>query len=447
MSKHLMDPKQRIQLASKMMGRKLYEYQEKFLLAGNDPSIKGRIALKGRQTGFSTIMCVEAAIDFQYFNNYLVLFVSKKESYAAELLDRTRTYLRALGHSYYKDNVVTDNDTELSWSNGSRILALSQEPSNARGFTANMAYVDEIAFLQWQMELMEALSPALVREGRICLVSTPNGRGDLFHNTWERREELGYWSIEVPWHKCPDLSPSYMEKERERLKTTRKSFSQEYECSFDVKADAAVTWDFLKGLIKSPTTDGGTRVLGWDPAKTKHGSGVCILQAEDKYKEVIHLEDLKGSDFKAQSERIMELVEVFNVSKVYVDDWGIGSPIGDYLSPIKHKLNRMHLKKDDKLNLYHYMVSEGEANRFSIRELPLTSALLGQLYDFDTRTGKFPDKGDEHGDLGMSVILAWNYVPRSVKVQARDISAQIRGFSSSSHHNNDPGQWFQSREQ
>ena len=415
-------PEQRVKMGELMLGRPLYQYQADILVAGLDPSTRWRIINSSRQVGKSTTIAIEAAIDSLFNYNSTILLVSLTETKAALLLDMVRKSIQSLGDQFYKEQVLRDTYTELTFRNGSRIVSLTQEPNNARGYTANQVYIDEMAHLKWQDQLLEAVAPAAIREGKVLISSTPNGVGNLFHQLWVSDNTL--WKKSIPWTDCPDLSPEMMELERDRLVAEGSSFDQEYCCSFERKAQSIWNWTELSDITTSTWDEEkkGVRVLGWDPAQTRHSSAVCILQKRGKKVELIHLVDLKGLPYPEQADRVMQLCKEHQVSTVLLDEGGVGKAAYDLLAPIQSRVKRMNFTKKFKVQTAHSIKAEADRHNFTVREIPLSDQLKQDLYMFNPDSGTFPETKKGHGDFGCALFLAWSEIKTNRTSGFRPIS-------------------------
>ena len=75
--------------------------------------------------------------------------------------------------------------TEIVFANGSRVVAVPGKPDTVRGFSANVL-LTEFAFfeqpaLTWRAILPSITNPLRGGEKKVRLISTPNGKGDIFH--------------------------------------------------------------------------------------------------------------------------------------------------------------------------------------------------------------------------------------------------------------------------
>src|SRR3989337_4328661 len=152
-----------------------------------DPSPQ-RIILKARQIGISTAIMAEA-LDAAFTEpESLALFVCRNERAATHILSYAYQMLRRLE---LQDQLVKSNETEMSLTNGSRLISLPASKDTGRGYPANHVYLDEHAHQMWAEDIFGAVAPTIARGGRITSVSTPLGRGDLFFCMWGGREREG----------------------------------------------------------------------------------------------------------------------------------------------------------------------------------------------------------------------------------------------------------------
>lgn len=180
------------------------------------------ITLKARQIGWSTLVAYLAFWDAFFHPEQEILFLSRGEREAQQLLakvayglHRLPPWLRERG-----PDIVTDNLQKLSFSNDSSILSLPSASNPARGFTGTLVVVDEWAFLPNAEEAWAAIEPVADVGGQIICLSTANGSGNFFHEMWQRAEDGN--SVFKPmffgWDAVPERDIEWYEtKKREML--------------------------------------------------------------------------------------------------------------------------------------------------------------------------------------------------------------------------------------
>src|SRR3990172_8687388 len=200
-----------------------YRYQA---TAWMDPSPQ-RIILKARQIGISTAIMAEALDGAFTQPDSLALFVSRNERAATHILSYAYQMLRRLE---LQDQLVKSNETEMSLTNGSRLISLPASKDTGRGYPANHVYLDEHAHQMWAEDIFGAIAPTIARGGYITVVSTPVGRRNLFYRIWAGLEGAGWSRHIIPWRSCPVYDEAWYERERPKYITQQ--WAQEFDCDF-----------------------------------------------------------------------------------------------------------------------------------------------------------------------------------------------------------------------
>ena len=197
----------------KLQTIKLYDIQKEFLsyLVEN----KRIICTSGRQQGKSTIYCIYSLWLTCFFPEKKVMILANKLPTALEILGKI-----AMAYEYLPDwlkpSVVTFNKGEIAFANRSVIRGFASSSDAARGWSAQCVILDEFAFLQKNIadKLFTSMFPVISSfdDGKIIMVSTPNGIGNLFYDIWKQansKDENGnkdgwkpfiMWWWQVPGH-------------------------------------------------------------------------------------------------------------------------------------------------------------------------------------------------------------------------------------------------------
>jgi len=178
-----------------------------------------------RQSGKSTTTAVLALWEAIHRPKSVIVLDSPSLRQSQELMLKFSEFLAMVDSS-----VKLDSDTKLSvrFANGSRVVALPGSEKTIRGISAvTLLVLDEAARIP--DDLYGAVRPMLaVSKGRLILLSTPFGEQGFFASTWAHPE--GWQQFEIPWEKCPRISPDFIEEEiRERGNVW---VQQEYCCKF-----------------------------------------------------------------------------------------------------------------------------------------------------------------------------------------------------------------------
>lgn len=208
-----------------------YGYQRDFL---NDTSPR-RLILKARQVGMSQAVAIEAIHRATTLPDRMILMVSRNGQLAQHLITYCRHTLASLKSM---PALVRENLSELEFANGSRIVSLAASPSAGRGFPATDVYLDEFAFAEYADLIYQAIIPTLPASGQLTVLSTANGRSNLFFRLWSGLEG-GNWSRhEIHWSRCPRYADDPGWEARTRGEMPRQSFAQEYDLDFVTSGDA-----------------------------------------------------------------------------------------------------------------------------------------------------------------------------------------------------------------
>jgi hypothetical protein len=260
-----------------------YPYQAAFL---NDTSPK-RIVLKARQVGMSNAIAIEALHKALNWPDQQILFVSRNGQLAQQLITYCQHTLARIDVPF---SLEQENLTTLAFTNGSRILSLPASPATGRGFPATDVYLDEFAFAEYDQLIYESIVPALSTSGRLTLLSTPNGRGNMFFRLWAGLEG-GDWSRHtVHWSQCPRYDEAWAERQRQTM--TRQAFAQEYECDFVMSGEAVFDAEDLAKCAQGYVAgrEGCERfVTAWDIGRRRdHTVGITIGLRGDIWHEVAY---------------------------------------------------------------------------------------------------------------------------------------------------------------
>lgn len=183
-----------------------YPYQLAFLA---DTS-QFRIIVKSRQVGMSQTVALEALHTAVFQPGATILFISRKEDLAINLLKYVRDLLQSVPPEQMGGKLVMDNQLEIQFSNGSRIKSESASEGAARGFAGTSLYLDEAAWMQYAETIYQSALPAASLGGRMTLLSTPYGRsgmGGFFYRMWSSTQGNTYSKHRIPWYRCPPYNP------------------------------------------------------------------------------------------------------------------------------------------------------------------------------------------------------------------------------------------------
>lgn len=206
------------------------------------------LILKARQLGISWLVCAYALWLCLAKPGRVVLAFSKGQSEANELTRRVTVMYERLPERLRATlpAFVKANTEEIAWANGSRFTSMPATPSAGRTFTASLAIMDEAAFMLYADKLYTALKPTVDGGGALIVLSTANGRGNLFGTLVERaRTGAGRFAFRfLPWHARPGRDAAwYAATEAEAIDSSL--MRQEYPATPDEAFEATEINAFL----------------------------------------------------------------------------------------------------------------------------------------------------------------------------------------------------------
>ena len=180
-----------------------------------------------RQAGKTTVTAILALHTAIYKPRALILLFSKAQRQSSELLSKIQQHITTMDAPPL---MAKEAATELRLKNGSRIVSLPGDGDTIRGYSApDLIVEDEAAFVM--DELYEAFLPMLAtsKNGRLILMSTPNGKRGHFYAAWSSGSPI--WQREsITAHDVPRITTEYLEEMRSEFGPWK--YKQEFECQF-----------------------------------------------------------------------------------------------------------------------------------------------------------------------------------------------------------------------
>ena len=220
----------------------LFPFQEKTLTQFKDNRFN--VVLKSRQTGISTL-CAGFSLWKMIFNSdFNVLVIATKQEVAKNLVTKVRV-MHELLPSWLKGGSMEDNKLSLRLQNGSQIKAIASSPDAGRSEALSLLIFDEAAFIDDIDEIWVSAQSTLSTGGSCIALSTPNGVGNWFHQTWLGAEESTnpFNTIRLHWTVHPERDQKWRD-EQEKLLGTKKA-AQECDCDFISSGETVIEPELL----------------------------------------------------------------------------------------------------------------------------------------------------------------------------------------------------------
>ena len=186
----------------------LYPFQEKVLTLFRDNDYT--TVLKSRQLGISTLASGYALWLMTFHKDRNVLALATTQATARNLVTKTQFMWENLP-SWLKIDSVEHNKLSLRLVNGSKIQAKSSNADAARSEAVSLLIIDEAAFIDNIAETWASAQQTLATGGQSIVLSTPNGTGNWFHQTWVKAEagDNDFLPIKLPWDVHPERNKEW----------------------------------------------------------------------------------------------------------------------------------------------------------------------------------------------------------------------------------------------
>ena len=317
----------------------LYPYQQRWLA---DKS-RFKAGMFSRQSGKTFTCTLEIATDCARAERsdeptrWVIL--SRGERQAKEAMETgLKLHLKMLRAAFEireYEHLLDDGKTkvsavEVTLPRGSRVTALPATPDTARGFTANLM-LDEFAFHADSRKIWAAAFPVISRGARkVRVISTPNGKGNKFHEIMTDNDPDCPWSRHVvDIHKAvAEGLPQDVDELRRGLNDPD-AWAAEYELKWLDEALAWLSYDLLASIEHEEAGvpekhSGAATYIGNDIAARKD---LWVAWVWERVGDVLWTREvrvLRRASFAAQAAKLDELVERYRPLRIAMDQTGMG---------------------------------------------------------------------------------------------------------------------------
>jgi len=228
---------------------KLWKEQKEMLKSMADNRFT--IIATARQVGKSTTTCAFILWYIIFHADKTVALLANKGDTAREIMGRIQ-----LGYQYLpawlQQGVKEWNKGSMVLENNSRVLAAATSSDNIRGYSINLLFIDEAAFIENWDTFFTSVYPTISsgKESKIILVSTPNGLNHfyaLWTNALEKRN--GYNAIKILWNQVPGRDEDWKQQTLASMNFDQEKFEQEYCVEFMGSSGTLISGWKLKELI------------------------------------------------------------------------------------------------------------------------------------------------------------------------------------------------------
>jgi hypothetical protein len=267
-----------------------YKYQEEMLrsMAGE----RYTVIATARQAGKSTTTCGFILWYIIFHADKTVALLANKGETAREILGRIQLAYQHLP-KWLQQGVKEWNKGSFELENNSRVIAAATSSNNIRGFSINLLFIDEAAFIENWEDFFTSVYPTISSgtESKIVLVSTPNGLNH-FYKIWQNAAENrnNYKPIKVMWHDVPGRDDNWKRDTLSAMNFDTEKFEQEYCVEFLGSSGTLIAGWKLKELIHQT------------PIMNKDGLALYKQAVKDlSYVCIVDVSRGKGLDYSAFS--------------------------------------------------------------------------------------------------------------------------------------------------
>jgi hypothetical protein len=214
----------------------LYPFQEKVLYQFQKNNYN--IVLKSRQLGISTLVAGFSLWLMLFHKDKNVLCIATKQDTAKNMVTKVRfmydnlpSWLRGA------EKPLENNKLLLKLANGSQVKAVSAASDAGRSEAVSLLIIDEAAFIESIDEIFASAQQTLATGGGCIALSTPNGTGNWFHQTWQKAEisDNSFVPIRLPWNVHPERNQEWRIRQDSDLGI--RMAAQECDCDFATSGD------------------------------------------------------------------------------------------------------------------------------------------------------------------------------------------------------------------
>jgi len=228
---------------------KLYPYQREMLQSFADNRFS--IITTARQAGKSTTTCAFILWYIIFHPEKTVALLANKGDTAREILGRIQLAYQHLPR-WLQQGIKEWNKGSFVLENDSRVLAAATSSDAIRGYSINLLFIDEAAFIENWDEFFTSVYPTISSgsESKIILVSTPNGLNHFYSiwvNAQERRNH--YKFMQVLWQDVPGRDENWKNDTLAAMNFDLEKFDQEYNCEFLGSSGTLIAGWKLKELV------------------------------------------------------------------------------------------------------------------------------------------------------------------------------------------------------
>jgi hypothetical protein len=425
---------------------KLYPFQKMIMecLENN----RFNILRKFRQAGCTTISAAYALWMAIFQEHKTIVFLSVGDTESTEILDRIKIMFDELPQ-FLKPRILQENMHNLKLSTGSVIKSRPSGKQSGRSLAGSFLFIDEAAFIEHIDSIWAAVYPIISTGGRAFVLSTVNGVGNWYYDTWLNAIEgaNSFNPIQINWQDHPEYNriggydnlyedmeklepPIFIDKweDTTRSNMSHRKWLQEYECEFLGTGETYIEGTILSNMykrVKKPLyRTFNNRMHIWeDPRPSRqYLIGVDVSLGRERDYSAFHVFDTYSgeqvAEYYSNTTPINELAEVlnqigqrYNLAVIFIERNSIGHNLVDHLF---ERLEYENLYFDEKRNIGIQVTTKNRDSMLAMMEECLrlnkikinSKRTVAELNTFIVSfAGKAQAERSKHDDLVTSLAL------------------------------------------
>lgn len=285
-------------------------------------SSRHNVVNKARQMGISELTAAFILWLIMFHSDQSVLVMATKAETAKNMIKKVLCGYQHLPRWLKFSELSENNKFSLAFSNGSWVKATTKSADAGRSEALSLLVIDEAAHIQGFDDIWVSIKPTVTAGGRVVMISTPNGVGNVFQRTYadaESGNSKDWRAHEFPWWLHPEhvhdlqddperpgrKTSSWYKQETSDLSDREKS--QEYECSFLSSGDTFIAGELLikigERLSVPIDVQGDDKGLLIFQNKTQHGKYLLtadVARGDGRDKSSAHVFDIETMEQVAE---------------------------------------------------------------------------------------------------------------------------------------------------
>jgi len=206
-----------------------------------------------RQSGKTVGTVLYFVWKLMFTDDFNIMCLANKDKVAKNILTEVKRILKNLP-VWMSEGIVLANEHKIGFENGSWIEASATTLDAGRSSSANIIYLDEVAFVKrnvW-LEFYKGVYPTISSGNTTQLIatSTPNGLNHWWKIISEGRQKLNDYVIhEIKWYDVPGRDEKFKEQTIKNL--GKAAWDSEYDCQFIGSAGTLLNSTVLQSLVSS----------------------------------------------------------------------------------------------------------------------------------------------------------------------------------------------------